>query len=797
MITHRITICFLASASTFTENGEPGHYIFENLCPGYYIVQIAPENFTAGGVLEGYVSTDGDSDPDNDTDNDDNGYVQDNLAILSYGVFSKAVTLTSGDEPVNDGDEDADSNLTLDFGFFKEEIPPVPCEISLGNIVWLDTDKNGVYDRGSEAGVDGVKVNLYWDRNISGDYTPDIDMLLASASTFTENGEPGNYIFENLCPGYYIVQIAAENFTAGALLEGYVSTAGDSDPDNDIDNDDNGYVQGDLALLSYGVFSKAVALTAGDEPVNDGDDNADSNLTVDFGFFKEETSPVPCEISLGNIVWIDTDKDGVYDKDTEAGVDGVKVNLYWDRDISGNYTPDTDMLLASASTYTENGEPGHYIFENLCPGYYIVQIAPENFTAGGLLEGYVSTAGDSDPDNDTDNDDNGYIQDNLAILSYGVFSKSVTLTSGDEPVNDGDDNPDSNLTVDFGFFKQEETPQCNLSLGNVIWYDLNRDGIYSSENEAGINHVKINLYLDSDHNGVYTPDKDEFTATATSSRYSSARSSKTKDGIYMFENLCPGDYIIQIAPENFQSGGMLDGYVSSPGESDPDDDTDNDDNGYPVSEYGVLAKAITITNNSEPINDVDTDSSTNFTVDFGFYKESTCPSCPCSLSLGNIVWHDTDNDGIYQIGKDTGINGVRINLYVDTDESGDYTAGTDEFVAASLTYTADGEPGRYIFRDLSEDSYIVQIDQSNFDTGEVLEKYLSVEGNSDPNNDVNNDDNGEPLSGYGVVSQAVILITDNEPVNDGDTDPNTNMSVDFGFLKTALSEPDCPPMKPF
>ncbi len=430
---------FVSDTVTFTYSGEKGYYIFENLSCGTYIVQIAAENFTAGALLEGYVSTAGDSDPDNDIDNDDNGYVQGDLALLSYGVFSKAVALTAGDEPVNDGDDNADSNLTVDFGFFREETPPVPCEVHLGNIVWLDTDKDGIYDKDTESGVDGIKLNLYADTDGNNIYTHGIDRFVKSTVTFIYNGEKGYYLFENLSCGTYIVQIAPENFTAGSVLEGYISTAGDSDPDNDTDNDDNGYVQGDLALLSYGVFSKAVTLTAGDEPVNDGDDNADSNLTVDFGFFREETPPVPCEVHLGNIVWLDTDKDGIYDKDTESGVDGIKLNLYADTDGNNIYTPGIDKFIKSTVTFTYNGEKGYYLFENLSCGTYIVQIAAENFTVGGLLEGYISTAGDSDPDNDTDNDDNGYVQDNLAILSYGIFSRAVTLTEGGEPVNDGDE----------------------------------------------------------------------------------------------------------------------------------------------------------------------------------------------------------------------------------------------------------------------------------------------------------------------------------------------------------------------
>ncbi|NJL59076.1 MAG: hypothetical protein HC887_04925, partial [Desulfobacteraceae bacterium] len=72
-----------------------------------------------GGILAGYVSLEGASDPDNDINGDNNGY-----AVPGFGVLSDAVTLRSGTEPVNDGDSDADTNLTVDFGFVQE----LPCK---------------------------------------------------------------------------------------------------------------------------------------------------------------------------------------------------------------------------------------------------------------------------------------------------------------------------------------------------------------------------------------------------------------------------------------------------------------------------------------------------------------------------------------------------------------------------------------------------------------------------------------------------------------------------------------------
>ncbi|MDM8517097.1 SdrD B-like domain-containing protein, partial [Desulfobacterales bacterium HSG16] len=154
-----------------------------------------------------------------------------------------------------------------------------------------------------------------------------------------------------------------------------------------------------------------------------------------------------CPLSVGDMVWLDENQDGIYQPDREKGFDGVIVNIYEDTDGNGLYTSNKDKLVKSVTTVTHNGNPGHYLFEELCPGSYIVQIAPENFDSG-VLEGYASSPGSTDSDDDIDNDDNGYF-----ISGHGVVSRAVTLSRDNEPANDGDTNPLSNRTVDFGFYE--------------------------------------------------------------------------------------------------------------------------------------------------------------------------------------------------------------------------------------------------------------------------------------------------------------------------------------------------------
>jgi hypothetical protein len=162
-------------------------------------------------------------------------------------------------------------------------------------------------------------------------------------------------------------------------------------------------------------------------------DHIHTNLTLDFGLF---------DPALGNYGWEDTNQDGIQNE-VDTGIDGVRINLY--EDSNGNQVLDADDTYVKSTT-TDAG--GYYFFGFLETKDYIVQVAPGNFEVGGRLAGYFSSPGESDPDNDDNTDDNG-------ILDYqgGYSARAVTLTSGDEPTDDGDDSEFTNLTVDFGFIR--------------------------------------------------------------------------------------------------------------------------------------------------------------------------------------------------------------------------------------------------------------------------------------------------------------------------------------------------------
>ncbi len=157
--------------------------------------------------------------------------------------------------------------------------------LTLGNLVFNDLNNNGVFD-GGDAGVNGVAVTLFADTNNNGSFDLGTDTQLATATT----AGGGLYSFAGLAPGNYIVRLDAANFNVGGVLAGFASApGGGTDPDNNVDHDDNGVISGTLGAGGY-VVSQTITLAHDTEPTN-GPGN-DTNTTLDFGFANPNDAPV-------------------------------------------------------------------------------------------------------------------------------------------------------------------------------------------------------------------------------------------------------------------------------------------------------------------------------------------------------------------------------------------------------------------------------------------------------------------------------------------------------------------------
>jgi len=178
-----------------------------------------------------------------------------------------------------------------------------------------------------------------------------------------------------------------------------------------------------------------------------------------------EDQVAPGIVSIGNRVWNDLDMDGINDPN-EPGIPGVSIVLWSDPD--GDGIPDWQGFSGVEVT----DEDGYYRFSGLAPGNYVVFVwQVDNWADGQPLHGFQSTnIYISDADNNIDLDNNGFGSPFTDIMS-GI----VTLSLGDEPLNDGDPfdclfdyDGSGNNTIDFGFFNPNANCFGDLNNDNSI-----------------------------------------------------------------------------------------------------------------------------------------------------------------------------------------------------------------------------------------------------------------------------------------------------------------------------------------
>ena len=220
--------------------------------------------------------------------------------VVTYSVDVNAGVCPTGTVP---SDISNQSNVTgsnfatvqtddPDIGGASDPTLTTVAGLTLGNLVYKDVNKNGVFDAG-DTGIDGVTLNLYLD---NGDGVLTGADGAPIANTTTAGG--GLYSFSPICPGNYIVEIPLSNFNspnalydAGLMASLITSPIGGApDPDNDVNNDDNGD-----NVSGFGVASQAITLSFGAEPTNDGDTDNNTNLSLDFGF------KTPTTVTIGDL----------------------------------------------------------------------------------------------------------------------------------------------------------------------------------------------------------------------------------------------------------------------------------------------------------------------------------------------------------------------------------------------------------------------------------------------------------------------------------------------------------------
>jgi hypothetical protein len=261
---------------------------------------------------------------------------------------------------------------------------------TLGDTVWADTNRNGQQDAG-EPGVPGMTV------------------LLGNRKAIT--GPEGKYAFDKLPDGVYQVCFDLKNLPPA--FAGYLPTSANTGSDtSDSDADPKtGCTQ---------------QVTMGGAKHED--------LTLDFGLRPPN--------SLGDLVWSDTNRNGVQDTD-EPGVPGVTVTV-------GELTAVT-------------GLDGKYLFDKLSDGKYTVCFDLRTLPASFLdFQATKQDSGEDGKDSDIDPD-------------TGCASP-VTLSAA---------TPE-NLNVDAGLVSPVNR------IGDFVWGDTNHNGL-QDPGERGLDGVPVSL----------------------------------------------------------------------------------------------------------------------------------------------------------------------------------------------------------------------------------------------------------------------------------------------------------------
>jgi hypothetical protein len=638
--------------------------------------------------------------------------------------------------------------LTEDFGYVGTG--------TVGNLVWNDINADGNVDAG-ENGIAGVTLDLYYDKDGDGDIDPGEPKL--GTTTTDANGA---YLFSGLPTddgggnAQYIVDVSD---TAG-VLNGYWHSLGNQSEASNNESKTDPY---------------PVTLTPG----------APNVLTADFGYYV-----LPA--AVGNFVWNDTDGDGIQDAG-EPGIDNVLVQLtitYPGANgvvgTGGDDTVTTIRTLTGDNPNQDGVQAGWYSFANLLqdedyngantvgggePTFTVSVITADNT---GALTGLVKTNTDQGGDDKLDSDVH-------AGVSASAFEGQQTVNQTSPATGEG-----NIASYDFGY-------TAPVNLGNRIWYDTDNDGIYepngndgipgtTTDNEVGINNVTVQLYRDTNGNGVFNSGTDTLVGTTTTD----------SSGIYNFTLLTPSiessnvtKYLVVLPDTNFMGGGALVGYQNSTLTDSANSDVDNRDHGQVSGTLGS-ANGIVVTNGSvsvtvggEPAAGVDTDGTNgNLTLDFGIYR----------LRLTGTVFSDGNNNGTLDTGENTvaAVNGRTVRLYQDTNNSGAWDAG--DVLVATTTTNATGD---YSFSNLTAGKYIVNVAlpatyHSTIDTANQTDT-------NTPNTGADNNDNGVGSTYTNTYSRAFDLNPNNTTTNLGNSvnfadGTTSNNKQDFGINQSPTAE---------
>ncbi|NOZ91358.1 MAG: hypothetical protein GXO60_08760 [Epsilonproteobacteria bacterium] len=235
------------------------------------------------------------------------------------------------------------------------ELITADAPIEIGDRVWLDSNGNGVQDA-NESGIADVNITLICDNDIkaiattdrNGYYIFSNDNNQTSTSSHIYNISSLKARVDNNCI-IRIPNISGQNKQT-ALGDNVLTINNNGEGANPFLNDSNGFENNNSADINISID---------DIPFS-----GINNHSLDFGFkpyFVKESEDVKTEdnITIGDRVWLDSNKNGIQDED-EGGVADIVVSLY-----QQNCSTLIDTNITDSN--------GYYIFQHLDSGSYCIK----------------------------------------------------------------------------------------------------------------------------------------------------------------------------------------------------------------------------------------------------------------------------------------------------------------------------------------------------------------------------------------------------------------------------------------
>jgi uncharacterized repeat protein (TIGR01451 family) len=156
------------------------------------------------------------------------------------------------------------------------------------------------------------------------------------------------------------------------------------------------------------------------------------------------------------------------------------------------------------------------------------------------------------------------------------------------------------------------------------------------------------------------------------------------------------------------------------------------------------------------------------------------------MSIGDQIFADRNNNGLFDTGAtppEVGIAGVALQLFVDTNGNDTFDPGVDQPAlnsANSPITTTSNAAGIYAFGGLLPGDYFVVIPATQFAAGGVAAGHIV--SSTIPTGTTNNSNKGSAVTGGGVASTVVQLVSGGAPTTDGDANNNSNLAIDIGLF---------------